>query len=81
MAYSAKDMSVLAYANGFTLWHHATPDAAATVESAGYFNPATDMVRPGDLVISTTATGSTPVSNIYTVATNNGGAVGLAKVA
>ena len=40
MAYQSKDLSVLAYANGFTLWHYATADAAAAVDSAGYFNAA-----------------------------------------
>ena len=31
MAYQSKDLSVLAYANGFTLWHYATADAATAV--------------------------------------------------
>ncbi|CAK0744756.1 conserved hypothetical protein [uncultured Gammaproteobacteria bacterium] len=81
MAYASKDMSVLAYANGFTLWHYATADVVATVEGAGYFNLATDMVRPGDIVLTNSSTGSTPVANIHTVATNAAGVVGLAKVA
>jgi hypothetical protein len=29
MAYRSKDLSALAYANGFTLWHYRTSDAAA----------------------------------------------------
>ena len=30
MAYNAAHLSVLAYANGFTLWHYKTADTAAT---------------------------------------------------
>src|SRR5512132_456361 len=35
MAYSPHDLSVLAYANGFTLWHYTTTDSAATADTAG----------------------------------------------
>ena len=48
MAYLSKNLSVLAYANGFTLWHYATADLAAEVDTAGYFNAAADMLRAGD---------------------------------
>jgi len=51
MAYLSKDLSVLAYANGFTLWHYTTPDAAAIVDATGYFNAAAPMLRVGDIVI------------------------------
>ena len=30
MAFESKDLSVLAYANNFTLWHYTTIDAAVT---------------------------------------------------
>ena len=45
MAFEIKNLSVLAYANGFTLWHYTTPDAAATVDNTGYFNAAGDMLQ------------------------------------
>lgn len=35
MAYNAKNLSVLAYANGFTLWHYTTTDTAADVDTDG----------------------------------------------
>lgn len=44
MAFNSKNLSVLAYANGFTLWHYATIDAAAVVDSGGYFNAAEHML-------------------------------------
>ncbi|KAA1057193.1 hypothetical protein [Azospirillum argentinense] len=51
MPYAAKDLSVLAYANGFTLWHYTTPDAAAQVSEIGYFNGAFDLLRIGDMIL------------------------------
>ena len=52
MAYLSKNLSVLAYANGFTLWHYTTPDTAATVDTAGYFNSASEMLRVGDMILA-----------------------------
>ena len=52
MAFKSKDLSVLAYANGFTLWHYTTVDLAADVDTAGYFNTACDMLRVGDMIMS-----------------------------
>ena len=41
--YDPKNLSVLAYANSFTLWHYVTDDEAITSE--GYFNRAIDIHR------------------------------------
>lgn len=49
MAYKFRDLSVLAYANGFTLWHYTTPDI---IDDPGYFDPAADMLRRGDIIIA-----------------------------
>ena len=38
MSFAARDLSVLAYANGFTLWHFTTTDAS--VATLGYFDTA-----------------------------------------
>ncbi|MCC7166683.1 MAG: hypothetical protein IT565_03855 [Rhodospirillales bacterium] len=75
MAYQSKNLSVLAYANGFTLWHYTTTDAAATVDSAGYFNSAADMLRVGDIVIANTETGGTMKGGFFLVSANSGGVV------
>ena len=48
MAYNPRNLSVLAYANGFTLWHYTSADDFAAVTSPGYFNTAADMLRQGD---------------------------------
>lgn len=51
MSYKYKDLSVLAYANGFTLWHYCTHNSATVVAGEGYFNAASDMLRAGDILI------------------------------
>lgn len=51
MAYNSHNLSVLAYANGFTLWHYTTTDSAIDVLLPGYFAKADDMLRSRDRVI------------------------------
>ncbi len=75
MAFLSKDLSVLAYANGFTLWHYTTVDTASDVDTSGYFNDATDMVRVGDMIMANTDTDGTPSSGIYLVSSNASGVV------
>ncbi|MBC6497017.1 MAG: hypothetical protein GDA54_01665 [Alphaproteobacteria bacterium GM7ARS4] len=53
MAYKASDLSVLAYANGFTLWHYKTSDNAAAVKADGYFNDAHEILRRDDVILHT----------------------------
>ena len=65
MSFAARDLSVLAYANGFTLWHFTTIDAS--VATAGYFDTAFDMVRVGDIIIANIDTDGTLDTKIYTV--------------
>jgi cell wall-associated NlpC family hydrolase len=68
MAYLSKNLSVLAYANGFTLWHYTTTETAATVDSSGYFNNASDMLRVGDIIIANLETGGTAKSLLHLAA-------------
>ncbi len=51
MAYDPKNLSVLAYANGFTLWHYRTPDVMRVVTAPGYFNDAHEMLRNDDRIM------------------------------
>jgi hypothetical protein len=51
----------------YSLWHYATPDTAATVEAANYFNSATSQLRKGDLIEAVMVTGGTPVTKRYVV--------------
>lgn len=80
MAYSPKNLSVLAYANGFTLWHYTTTDAADAVDTVDYFNSAADMLRVGDMILANVDTTSTPSAGIYVVKSNAGGSVDVADL-
>jgi hypothetical protein len=76
MTFKTSDLSVLAYANNFTLWHYTTVDTGIT--STGYFNTASDMLRVNDLMIANIDTGDTPSTIFYIVTGNSGGVVTVA---
>jgi hypothetical protein len=80
MAYAPKNLSALAYANGFTLWHYKTPDAVLDVDTAGYFNGAITMLRAGDFIMVNTNTGATVLSGIFIVRSNTGTVVDVANI-
>lgn len=84
MAYASKDLSVLAYANGFTLWHYATADRAADVAAGGYFNAAGDLLRTGDMILLNSG-GDAPTASvaatIVVVAGTDKGAVTVTSLA
>ena len=62
MAFAIRNLSVLAYANGFTLWHYKTrQDTAAAVCSAHYFDDAADMLTTGDVIIAACQDGAVQV--------------------
>lgn len=57
MSFTAADLSVLGYANGFTHWHYRTADRldqvlrpVAGANDNAYFAPAAEMLRPGDQI-------------------------------
>ncbi|MCX4348894.1 MAG: hypothetical protein OSJ76_03815 [Alphaproteobacteria bacterium] len=52
MSFNSKNFSVMAYANGFTLWNYTTPDALTDVNTAGYFNDIAPFARIGDMVLT-----------------------------
>ena len=58
MAFAIQNLSVLAYANGFTLWHYkADGDGHSAVGSPGFFTRAGDMLNAGDMVMVSGAEG------------------------
>ena len=75
MSYVSSNLSVLAYANNFTLWHYTTTDANVT--DSGYFNNAGSMMRVGDLIIVNIDTDGSPANKFYVVTGNTGSAVSL----
>jgi len=59
MAFAIRNLSVLAYANGFTLWHYkAGSDRLATVVARDFFADAADMLAQGDLMMISAADGA-----------------------
>ncbi|MCA3419116.1 MAG: hypothetical protein INF88_09455 [Roseomonas sp.] len=59
MPFIATSLSPLSAANGFTLWHYRTSDTRAETEAPGYFAPAADRVRTGDIILAQANDGST----------------------
>ena len=56
MAFAVRNLSVLAYANGFTLWHYkAGRDDLGLVTGNGFFADASDLLSPGDIVMISAA--------------------------
>ena len=52
MAFKNKNMSVIAFANGFTLWHYkSNEDSLEQIEWAGYFDRVVTLMAHGDIII------------------------------
>jgi hypothetical protein len=59
MAFTLRNLSVLAYANGFTLWHYRTGDDALTaLDQDDFFTDAGDLISPGDIVMASGSQGA-----------------------
>lgn len=59
MAFAVRNLSVLAYANGFTLWHYKSgKDRLEAISGNNYLSDAADMLTPGDLIMVTAADGA-----------------------
>lgn len=55
MGFKNKDLSVIAYANGFTLWHYSTSDSIDLIdETVGYFpKEIGKLMALGDIIFIT----------------------------
>lgn len=51
MAFQNKNFSVIAYANGFTLWHYTADEPVAAITADDYFTPVYTLMNKGDIVI------------------------------
>ena len=85
MAFDSAELSVLAYANGFTLWHYRTaePDAdlLCTGAGQGYFAAANELLRPGDQIIANLPqAGRTIVVNLMVTAVDAAGSVAVEPI-
>lgn len=79
MAFIATELSVLAYANNFTLWHYTTTDDS--IEVADYFNGSADITRKNDLIIANVDTDGTPATKFYIVTGSSAAGVIIAAYA
>jgi hypothetical protein len=52
MPFLIRNLSVLGYANGFTLWHYkSATDNLAAIGAANYFAASAEMVAVGDMIM------------------------------
>jgi len=52
LSFAISDLSVLAYAQGFTLWHYkARANQLSSIGLKGYFDQAADMLADGDMMM------------------------------
>lgn len=52
MAFAIRNLSVLAYAQGFTLWHYkGAAINLADTQAPGFFDGAADMLAAGDMLM------------------------------
>jgi len=78
MSFAIRNLSVLAYANGFTLWHYkAGRDGLERVEARDFFADAADMLAEGDMVMISAADGG----RVLCVAPGVAGEVATARLA
>ena len=59
MAFQNKNLSVIAYANGFTLWHYKESATLATITASGYFSSLKNLMNTGDIILINGSNGST----------------------
>lgn len=57
MSFHMRNLSVLNYAHGFTLWHYRTRDTAAEAVAPDYFHDAPFNVRDQDMMVISASDG------------------------
>lgn len=78
MSMDSKNLSVLAYSNGFTLWHYKTNEAKTVVEAKGYFNKVSNIFNSGDVIFASCGEETKEVV-MYVVSSVKDGEVTVAK--
>ncbi len=60
MSFAIRNLSVLAYAQGFTLWHYrATTTSLEAVRAPEFFDAAQPSIAAGDMILVTARDGGT----------------------
>jgi hypothetical protein len=73
MAFTASSLVRIGGGSGVNLWMYQTADAIAAVNSAAYFNDASNMLNIRDLIIVQDT--DTPTTNFVSVLSNASGTV------
>ena len=73
MAYSAANLTCIRGASNGDLWFYSSTDAIGTVNNAGYFNDAANMLAVRDVIIVVDT--NTPTTNFVNVLSNTGSVV------
>ncbi len=58
MAFQNKNLSVIAYANGFTLWHYKANETMTAISTSGYFSPVATLMKTGDIILINASNGT-----------------------
>ncbi|MCL2672915.1 MAG: hypothetical protein FWF01_00825 [Alphaproteobacteria bacterium] len=53
--FNRRDLSVLGFANGFTLWHYRTGLSSKRLEEKGFFDGIARSLRSGDIIMVSSA--------------------------
>jgi len=73
MAYSAANLTRIGGASNGDLWFYTSADAIADVNTAGYFNEASNMLAVRDVIIVVDT--NTPTTSFVNVLSNASGVV------
>ncbi len=77
MGFTPETMAVLAYANGFTLMHYETADEAHHLLEPSYFKAAAGLLRRGDLIFASCASGEIRKTSLLLVTGVDNGQVSI----
>ncbi|HSV30006.1 MAG TPA: hypothetical protein VLL76_10620 [Candidatus Omnitrophota bacterium] len=80
MAFIPKDLELLAGGAAICLWGYTTNDTAATVDTEGYFNAASHMLKVGDRIHVNADMDGTPAFGLMVVTSNAAGVVDVADL-
>lgn len=59
MAFKHKNFNIIAYANGFTLWHYSSnEETLEEIEQDNYFGTVYELMNSGDIIIIAGKTGT-----------------------
>jgi len=91
MSFDAQELSVLAYANGFTHWHYRTRDSLDQLlgardegdgDGGAYFAAAREVLRPGDqITVNLLTPGAVALAQLAVIQLPEAGAPRLAFIA